>query len=95
MRRQIRPGKPSSWIAIFVAPRPSARRTLPKLWLLRGALESSKARPYVSGRQVEIIVAHVVAACLYRRAELSVPRVLYSFISDSFYILQWLWASVA
>lgn len=76
-------------------PRPSARRTLPKLWLLRGALEWLQARPFVSGRQVEIVVGHVVAACLYRRAGLSVPRALYSFISDSYYFPQRLWASAA
>lgn len=44
--------------------RPSARRTLQKLRLQRGALEWLKARPFVSGRQVDVIVGHVVAACL-------------------------------
>eukprot|EP00959_Pyramimonas_sp_CCMP1952_P393609 8247523-Pyramimonas_sp.AAC.1 len=55
---------------------PCARRALRKLLVLRKALFWLATGPYVSGRQLEVILGHCVAACLFcrRRPGFSVVR---------------------
>eukprot|EP00972_Heterocapsa_arctica_P041483 6116623-Heterocapsa_arctica.AAC.1 len=64
-----------------------------RLWLLRGALRWLESGPIVTGQQVEVLVGHFVAACMYKRAGLAVMRSLYTLISDKYLTPTRLWAS--
>jgi len=72
---------------------PSSRRTGRKLWLLRSALEWVASGPVVTGRQLEVLVGHFVAACLFNRAGLSIMRALYDFIAVCYDTPTRLWKS--
>ncbi|CAK0842121.1 unnamed protein product [Prorocentrum cordatum] len=63
------------------------------LWVLRGALQWLASGPIVTGRQVEVVVGHCVAAALFNRAGMSVPRALYGFIRDRYLRPCRLWRS--
>eukprot|EP00972_Heterocapsa_arctica_P098810 14579723-Heterocapsa_arctica.AAC.1 len=47
----------------------------------------------VTGQQVEVLVGHFAAACMYKRAGLAVMRSLRTFISDKYFTPTRLWAS--
>eukprot|EP00959_Pyramimonas_sp_CCMP1952_P150401 3147554-Pyramimonas_sp.AAC.1 len=53
---------------------PSTRRSLKKLLVVRKALFWLASGPYVRGRQVEVILDHYVAACLFCRPGFAVTR---------------------
>ena len=50
--------------------------------------------PAVTGRQVEVIIGHYVAACMYCCAGLAVMRSVYDFIRDRYVWPTRLWPSV-
>ena len=66
-----------------------------KVWDLRGAFLYLAERPMVTGRGIEILLGHFIPIALFARGLLSVPRVLYSFIKDSYMKPQVLWKSAA
>lgn len=74
--------------------RPLSRRTLPKLWLLRRAMEFvSKGAPVI-GKQVEVLNGHIVAACSYQPLGLFVLRASYRFDVDCYDLPIKAWPSV-
>ena len=50
--------------------------------------------PICTGRQVEVIVGHYIAACISNRSGLSVPRAIYNFIRDCYCMPTRVWPSV-
>ena len=72
---------------------PVASRYRRKLWLLRQSLAWLASGPVVTGQQIEVIIGHYVAACMYNGAGLAVMRALYSFVADRYLVPTRLWHS--
>lgn len=53
------------------------------MWLSRG--------PTITGRQLEIILGHFVAACMFNRCGLSCLRAVYDFVRDAYLAPTKLW----
>ncbi|CAK0802220.1 unnamed protein product, partial [Prorocentrum cordatum] len=74
-------------------PDPFTRRSLKKLLVVRKALFWLATGPYVSGRQLEVILGHYVAACLFCRPGFSIMRAVYEFVRASYDRPKVLWRS--
>jgi hypothetical protein len=74
--------------------RPSSRRDGSKGLMVKVALQWLAKGPTCTGRQVEVIVGHYIAACISNRSGLSVPRAIYNFIRDCYCKPTRLWPSV-
>lgn len=72
---------------------PHSRRKGARAWLLRQALAWLASGPRVTGRHVEVIIGHYVAASLYNRVGLCVMRSLYNFVRDQHVLSAPLWRS--
>ena len=72
---------------------PSVIRTRNKMWLLALAFRWLASGPFVSGKQVEVLLGHLVAATMFNRAGLSIPRALYNFVRDKYAYPAKLWDS--
>ena len=64
-----------------------------KLWTLRGALRGLANGPVVTGRQVEVVIGHYVAAGIFNRAGMSIMRALYDFVHVRYMRPTRLWRS--
>ncbi|CAK0887833.1 unnamed protein product, partial [Prorocentrum cordatum] len=71
----------------------STRRSLKKLLVVRKALFWLASGPYVSGRQLELILGHYVAACLFCRPGFAVMRAVYEFARSTYDKPRVLWKS--
>ena len=73
---------------------PYSRREGGKATHATGALAWLATGPIVTGRQVEILLGHFIAACVSKQAGLSVPRACCSFTRDAYCLPTRLWPTV-
>ena len=71
-----------------------ARLSLRRRWRLRQALQGILDTPFLSGKQLEIILGHVVHALMLNRPAVAVLRACYDYIQRKYFCPGRLWKSV-
>ena len=74
-------------------PSPAVAQTASRRWLLKRALQWLSTGPMVSGRHLEVILGHYVAAAMFNRVGLCAMRAVYDFIREAYWFPVRLWAS--
>ncbi|CAK0837412.1 unnamed protein product [Prorocentrum cordatum] len=72
----------------------TVRRSIDRMWLIRGALLWMASQKRASGEQVEALIGHFVSAAIFRRPALSILRACYEFTRVAGKNHIDLWASV-
>lgn len=67
------------------------RRDIRKLCRVKQAFEWRETGPIVSGNDVEVLLGHYIAASLFQRGGMSVPRAVCMFVRDRYWEPTRLW----